>query len=415
MAAAYNPRGARKARKQVRVLKRRLRKSTAASKQSKQYDPLAPLTGPRAKQEMRASERLEFGPRQQELTRATANQAQTAADRATYFDDWKDAMRRSTANINEANRVNVEQTQTRIDAAHQADTARLATRDAQDSATAAKFGRAPVRSEEGAQAVSAQRSQGEQSLARLRGQSANDTALMEKRTANVSLKKIEDQQRLESHANKLREEDKKLASERGAFRVDQRRKNRESEREWSAIQKEFGLKRRGQDLEFKNTRADRAIEKQKIAGQKIIARLYSSADKKSARAQVRVAQLQLEKGKISRKKFVEIKNIYEGLPERPSEFTFNHNSNGGKPGDGKDVGGSGPGGALAPWEKDRVGKMTRVWKTNSVKPSDKADAFKRMRKANPNMQDYLIRIAWRRYVKQYGANLPDNLPSYPTP
>lgn len=413
MAAAYNPRAARKARKQVRVLRRRLRKSRAAAKQSKQYDPLAPLTGAREKREAAASERLEFGAREDELRSAIANQDQTTADRAQYFEDWKQALRQSAANVNEANRVNVEQTQSRIDAAHADDTARVQQRDAEQSDQAAKFGRAPVRSDEGARAVSAQRSQAEQSLARLRGITSADYKLMEQRTANASLKKLEDQERMAARRSKLRTEEKRIADEKGDFRVDQRRKNRESEREWAAIQKEFGLKKRGQDLEFKNTAAQRKLERQRINGQKIIARLYSSADKASARAQVRVAKLQLEKGKISREKYVEIKNIYEGLPDRPSEFTFNHNSNG-KPG-GKQGPGSGKNGALATWEKEDVSDMVRLFKKRKLKPSQKAEAFKRMRASNPNLKDYLLRIAWRRYVKQYGVDLPDDLPSYPTP
>jgi hypothetical protein len=215
----------------------------------------------------------------------------------------------------------------------------------------------------------------------------NDTALMEKRTANVSLKKIEDQQRLESHANKLREEDKKLAGERGAFRVDQRRKNRESEREWSAIQKEFGLKRRGQDLEFKNTRADRAIEKQKIAGQKIIARLYSSADKASAKAQVRVAKLQLEKGKISQKKYVEIVNIYKGLPDS------------GKPGKSK----------LQGWEKDKVNDAVYSLEQEKAQRDNRAKWIAKMQKAGLTRR--LAVVAWNRYSKSLsGGDIYENHP-----
>jgi hypothetical protein len=387
MASAYNPRAAKRAQKKVRASRRRLRQSKAASQQAKQYDPLAPLTGPRERQETRAAEKLEFGPRAQELRGAIANQDQTTADRAQYFDDYKQALRESTARVNEANRVNVEQTQARVDQSYQQDSAAVKQRDAAESEQAAKLGRAPVQSQEGARAVEAQRSQGDQSLARLRGQAGADTSVLEKRVANSVLKKIEDQGRMASRRGKLRDEEKNLAAERGAFRVDQRRKNRSSEREWAAIQKEFGLKKRGQDLEFKNTKADRAIERGKLATQKIVARLYSSADKASARAQIRVAQLQLEKGKISKEQFKTITNIYKGLPEKPTDFTFTYKGAGGDKNKGK----------LQPWEKDKVNDAVYSLGQENANSQNKAKWMSRMQEAGLTRR--LAAVAWARYVK----------------
>lgn len=382
----FNPQAARQAQRKVRRLRRRLRGYQRQEKRDKQYDPLAPLTGARLRQEMTAAERLRFGGAQRELGQATADAEQTKADRATYYDDYRQALREATARVNEANRVNVETTQARIDQAHTEDSAGVAARDAAQSEQAAKFGRAPVQSAEGAQAVAAQRSQGDQSLARLRGQASADTKLMELRGSTAVLKKAEDQGRQDSRLGKLRQEGKDLERERGDFRVDFRRRSRQDEREYAAIQKEFGLKRRGQDLEFGNSRAQRKLEREKLAAQKIVARIYSSADKAGARAQIRVAKLQLQKGKISQKQYREIVNIYKGLPDRGHGFQ----GDGKKPGSGNKP--------LQTWEKDKVSNAVRILTKNSALTQDKKKWLQRMQDEGVPLR--LARIAWSRYVKK---------------
>lgn len=392
MANALNPRGARKARRKVHRLQTRLRRYKAQARAAKQYDPLAPITGLREKQEMKSAERLEFGPRAQELRQAISNQDQTTADRARYYDDWRQALRESTARVNETNRQNVEATEGRVDSSYQQDAAGVAARDAAASETAAKLGRGAVQSNEGARAVEAQRSQGNQSAATLRGQAGADTKYMELRGVNAAQAKTEDQGRLASKREKLRQEQKSMARERGDFRVDFRRKTRQDEREYAAIQKEFGLKRREQNLEFKNTKADRALERQKLAAQKIVARMYSSADRAGAKAQVRVAKLQLEKGKISKSQYRHIINTYEGLP--------------GGGGNGKPKGvGSGPGGSLATWEKDKVSNAVSILGSHHASPTDRATWIKRMQADDVPLR--LARIAWRRYVKKHPGTRPD--------
>lgn len=397
---AIDPRSARGARRKVRRmqtrLQTRLRRYRAQEKASKQYDPLAPITGAREKQEMGAAERLQFGQRASELRQAIAGQEQTTADRARYYDDWRQALRESTARVNESNRQNVEATEGRVDSAYAQDKSAVAARDAAASDTASKLGRAPVQSNEGARAVEAQRSQGNQSAARLREQAGADTKYLELRGVNASQAKTEDQTRLAGKREQLRKESSDLARDRGDFRVDFRRKTRQDEREYAAVQKEFGLKERGQDLQYKNTVAQRKLEREKIAGQKIIARMYSSADRASARAQVRVAKLQLEKGKISQKQYREIVNIYKGLP------------GGGGGGGGKNTPNSrysGPGGTMAPWERRKVESSVQSLINTHAGPGDRQRAIQALIKRGVPAD--LARVAWRRYAAKHIGKRPD--------
>lgn len=308
----YTPREVRRVKKvDARVRQRQQAKRTAG-----QYNPLAPLTGKREKQELNAATKLKYGPAEQELRQATANQEQTTSNRAAMYDEYRQMLREASARTTETNRQNVEAQAQRADSAYQQDSAAVAQRDAAASEAAAKLGRGPVQSNEGAQAVEAQRTAMNESVGRLREKMGSDTKFTEQRYANSGLKKIEDQGRQQSKAEKLRSEGKKLASEKGSFRVDQRRQTRNDERTYAMARKEFGLKEKDLLLKNKATSADRKLEKQKLNAQKIVARIYAGADKAGARAQIRVAQLQLDKGKISKHDFVTIKNIYEGLPEK---------------------------------------------------------------------------------------------------
>lgn len=313
--AAYNPRAARKARRQVRRLRRRLHNQRMAARQQRD-DITAPLTGQRYRQEERAAERQRFGPQRRELGMAMADEAQTAADRARYYDDYRQALRESTARINAANAANVQASQSRVDSSYAQDEAALKARDAAQSEKLRKIGAGPTQSEEGARAIEAQRSQGNQSTDRLRGQASSDTKYMELRGATAALAKAEDQGRLTTQRKKLREEGRQLAKDRGDFRTNFRANTRKSEREWKAIEQEFGLNKKRLSIEAKSSRADRALEQQKLNTQKIVARIYASADRAGARAQVRIARINLRKGKISQRQYREIVNIYRGLPKK---------------------------------------------------------------------------------------------------
>lgn len=381
---ALNPKRARKARKQVRKLRRQVRRYETRAKRAKRFDPTAPLTGARYRAERNAAERLEFGPAQQELNQANANQAQTTADRAQYYDDWREALRASTARVNEANRQNVAATASRVDSSYAQDKAGVASRDAAASEQAAKLGRGPVQSNEGARAVEAQRSQGNQSLANLRGQAANDTKYMELRGVNAAQAKTEDQSRQQTKAEKLRGEAREMAAKRGAFRTEFRRTSRKDEREWLAIRKEFGLEKYKAKHDVGDTKADRRLERRKLRTQKRVASIYSSADKAGARAQIRVAKLQLDKGKISKRQFRRIVNVYRGLPEKGHAPAAKN-------------GKSGSTANLQGWEIDKVDTALRSLRSAKATEGERRAMIDKLVKAGVPAR--LARIAWHKYAK----------------
>lgn len=385
-------------RQQIREANTTASKKRQAAKATKkkapaEYNPLAPLTGDRLRQERQSAERLEFGPKEAELRSAMGKQESTTRDRAGYYDDFRQAMREATARINESNRVNVEASQGRVDTAHAQDSAGLQARDAAAAEAAKRLGREAAPSAEGAQAVAAQRAAGNQDVATLRDKAGADNKYLELRTATAALKKAEDAGRQQSKAAQLRQEAKELATNKGAFRTDFERKTREGEREWAAVQQEFGLKEQDINLKNKNTVADRRIESQKVAAQKIVARIYASADKAKARAQVRVAKLQLEKGKIDQKQYREIVNTYKGLPAKGQSGGGGGGGSAAK--SGKPGSGSGPGGSLAPWERDKVTNAVRVLERNKAKATDRKTWMKRMQDAGVPAR--LARIAWDKY------------------
>lgn len=379
----YTPREAREVRGAVRAAKRAERAKTKQQAAPK-YNPLAPLTGPALKQEMKAAERLEFGDRAEELRRRTASQQQTTANTGSYYDDYRAALSAATQRVNAANAEAVGATQHRVDNAFQQDSAAVKARDAAASEQAAKLGRGPVQSEEGARAVEAQRSQGEQSLARLRGAAAADTRFMEFRGANAALGKAQALDREHARERELGRESRQLEKEKGAFRVDFRRQSRDDERKWAAIQQEFGLDKQRLKLDKRRQRADERQAAQSSNAQKIVARIYAAADKAQARAQVRVAQLQLQKGKIDQSQFRTIKNIYEGLPG---------GAKGGK-GDKK----------LQTWERDKVTNAVRILDKNGAKPDQEKKWLAAMQ--DEGMPLRLARIAWRNYAKRFRTSTP---------
>jgi hypothetical protein len=380
----YKPREVR----EVRVAARAAKKAERADKKKKaanSYNPLAPVTGPNLRKEMTAAEQLEFGGRAEDLQQRTANQEQTTANTGSYYDDYRAALAEATSRINAANAENVAATEGRIDTAYQHDKAAVQARDAAASAQAANLGRGPVQSEEGARAVEAQRSQGNQSLARLRAGSVADTRYMESRGANAALGKAQAVAREQARERQLGREGTQLEKEKGAFRVDFRRQSRQDERQWAAIQQEFGLDKAKLRLDKKQQRMDQKQQNQATNAQKIVARIYASADKASARAQVRVAKLQLKKGRIDQKQFKTIKNIYEGLPSG-----------------GSSGGGSGGKPKLQTWERDKVSNAVHILEKNKAKPDQQAKWIAAMQ--DEGMPARLARIAWSNYVKRFRSH-----------
>lgn len=378
----------REARKIKRVDSRQ-RLKAAQKKAAKTYNPLAPLTGAREKAEISAAEKMQFGPKEAELRRARASQDAFKQNLGTYYDDYKASLAAASDRIQAQGDANVKATEGRVDTAFKEDKAAVAERDRQATEAAAKLGQGPVRSEEGARAVEAQRSQGNQAAAEVRNRASSDSKLTRLQVANSVLGKIERLSTEERKSRALDREGQDLADAKGAFRTDLRRKLREGEREWAAVKTEFGLKERDLSIKAKDSAADRSVERQKVAAQKIVARLYSSADRKSARAQIRVAELQLKKGKISKNQFKTIRNIYEGLP--------GGGSGGGKP--GKTPKGSGAGGAYAPWEKDKITNAARILRKNKASLKDRDTWIARME--DEGVPRRLAAAAWRRYVKKH--------------
>ena len=357
------------------------------TKAPKPYNPLAPLTGDRLADETKAAERLEFGPKQDELRRAVANQRQDAANTSTYYDDYRKALQAATDRIGAANQAGITATAGRVDQAHAQDSASVAARNEADTQQAALLGRGPVQSSEGARAVAAQRGQSNQAIASMQSRAGTDTRYGEMRGANAALGKAQAMDRENARGRRLRDEERQLTDARGVFRTDFQRKSRQDERQYAALRKEFGLK----EESFEHNKAqDRIANKTKAQAtntQKIVARIYASADIAKARAQVRVAELQLEKGKISQTQYRHIVNTYKGLKGDKSK------SKGGS--------GSGPGGSLAPWETDKIDAATTSLQNNKVPLSDKEKWLRHAQKVG--LPPRLANIAWRRHAKTFVA------------
>jgi hypothetical protein len=380
----------RYSRREVRQVRRENKRVRSEQRQERpkpktKYDPLDRLTGPRLKRETEAAEQLQFGGRAEELRRAITKQDQNTANTGTYYDDFREALRLATERINATNQANVQATEGRVDQAFREDSAAVQARDAAASQQSTALGRGPVQSQEGARAVEAQRSQGNQAAASLRTQAGADTKYMELRGANAALGKAQAIERQQERRGELRSEESQLEQERGAFRVDFRRRSREDERQWAAIQKEFGLEKAKFKLDKKQARTEARQARSATNAQKIVARIYAAADRKSARAQVRVAKLQLEKGKIDANQFKTIKNIYEGLPGGGA----NGKNSAGKTGKPK----------LQTWETDKVSNAVRILEKNTAGPRDKQTWMKRMQ--DEGMPARLARIAWKRYAKRF--------------
>lgn len=380
-------------RKEAKKVKRGWRRAG----RPRPFDPSKPLTGKDFAEELKARETLEFGDRERELDQATANQRQTEANTGTYMDDYRQALRESAARIKETNRQKDEANQAHVDTAFNQDSQASAARDAEASEQATKLGRGPVQTVEGQQAAEAARSQGNQSTARGRQSSADDSSLMEKRGSTAVLAKAEALAREQARARRLREERRSLEKEEGAARVGYRSDARKSEREWMAIQEEFGLKNKQINADIKQGRADNRTERMKANAQKIVARIYASADKAGARAQVRVAKLQLQKGKISKHQYQTIRNVYEGLP-------------GGGPGNKGNGGGQWGGPVDTPAEHQKSDQMFADLMSRKPDPSKRRQIIQgAVRNGVPRAA--AIR-AWRRYMKKHyphrGSATPRN-------
>ena len=374
------------------------------------FRPTEPLTGRSFADETAAASRLKFGPVEQELNRATSAQAQTTANTATYYDDYRQALREATDRIAGTNTAAVAAAEGRVDAAHQQDVAAGQARDAQDSRQAELLGRGPVHTSVEGQAADNRRALGNTVVNAMRDHAASDTSYMEKTGANSVLKKAEALGRQNARMAEIGSKKEQLARDKGDFAVKARTDARQSEREWSAIQKEFGLKKQELKQDAKSGSADRKLEQQKLNAQKIVARIYASADKAGARAQIRVAKLQLEKGKISQHQYRTIVNEYKGLPAK-GQAPAAKGSKPGKPGKPGQPQGSGAGGSLAPWERDKMAQA-RTW-IGEAHPTPDARGATIAKLVKAGIPRRLAVAAWNKYIKNYRSTAtgPQGLPT----
>lgn len=408
---SYTPREARRVRK---VAKRTYhatkdaaaKKQAAAKAKDKRYDPLAPLTGSRLNKELDAAVHLKYGDAEGALAQSKANQAQTTANTGTYYDDYRNALAEATARIKANSDASVQAQQQRVDQSSADMTQHAQEQDAQASQQAALLGRGPVQTQAAYQSADAAKSQGNLSAGHLREQANSQNTLMEMRGATAVQAKAEALGRAAAKSRQLDDQGVALKKEEGDYRVDQRRQSREDERSYAAIKQEFGLKTKEFDHQKKVDRATVLAKNQASNAQKVVARIYGSANKAQARAQVRVAELQLKKGKISKHQFTTIKNIYDGLPTHKSVDITYHGNGAGAKGKAKGTGpGSGAGGSFAPWEKDKISNAVNKLTTNSAKVDDRDVWIQRM--VSAGVPKRLARTAWNKYVRQHNkANTP---------
>lgn len=365
---------------------------TPSTKEAAPYNPLAPISGKAFEDELAANEKLQFGDQDTELANRLAAQGRNEAITGSAYDQYRSALAEAAGRIKAVNDANAAASQTAVDTAYTQDKSAAEARDKAAADEAARQGLTVGASATGAQAVEAQRSQGNQAVAFDRSQGSAENALMEKRGATSVLQKAEALGRERSKRDELGRLGQQLAEAKGAFRTSERGKLTERERTYALARKEFGLKAADVASQINTRKAQVSADKQKANAQVIVAKLYSAANKAQAKAQIRVAQLQLEKGKISKHQYRTIINVYKGLPKKGSASQPKGSSGG-----GSGQGGSGAGGSLAPWEVDAQDRATRGFTNNHYGKDDKLRAIEKAVKAG--IPQRLAERAWKQYVK----------------
>lgn len=380
------------------VSRRQQEKQQAAAKAKKQpqpYNPLAPLTGKEFNKELGAATNLEFGDRERAQKAALASSTQHQADVGTYYDDYKKALDEASARI-QANHDQAIAAQTQMgDTAAQQDQQRLQAQQAADAEQAAKFGRPAPDQSVGQQALEARHAMNTSQVGTMRQTALANEDYQARRSATSVQAKAEALQRAHAKVAASMEEGKNIAKDKGDFKVNFRTKTRADERTWALSKKEFGLKKAELQMKAKTSAADRKLEQSKLRTQRIVANIYASADKSKAAAQVRVAKLQLKKGKIDQHQYRTIVNTYHGLPAKGSS---GGSGSGGK-GSPKNVGGSGPGGSYAPWEKDKIDLAYRSLVSAHATPDERRVMIDNLVKRG-QIPARLARAAWARYEKK---------------
>ena len=350
-------------RRAIRAAFKSLPHAKAPSK-AKPYNPLAPLTGKSFGQEIKANERLQFGPQQQEINKAISDQDKNTALVGSAYDQYTAALKDAATKIDAANAAAATAAQARADAAKQQDTAAAQT----DAGRASAIGAAGLR---------------DAALTTQRGQGVADTQLNNNRAATSVKAKAEALRREGDKRADLESKNRELQKERGAFRTSERGKLRDTERTYALARKEFGLKVQTEKDQASNNKAD-------TAAQKLIAKLYASANQAKARATIRVAKLQLRKGKIDQHQYRQMTNIYHGLPKK------------GKAPQPKGSASKPATPHLQTWEQDKVEKAMHSLSKDHPLPRERGVYLKKM--IDGGLPPRLARIAWNKYssgAKQY--------------
>lgn len=345
------------------------------------YNPLSPLSGKAFRNEINANAKLQYNPQIKQAKQDISDQDKHSALVSSAYDQYQAALQTALANTNKAY----------ADAATDANT-RLGTAYNQDVASAS--------TPEGKQAAAAERALSNSALTTLKTSGASAAASGNTNVASSSLSKIEALNRENEARERLIGGLKQLKAQKGQFKVSERGKLRSDERTYALARKEFGLK----SATLKETkRVDTAninSKKQANNAQVLVAKIYAAASRSKARATIRVARLQLKKGKIDQHQFNTIRNIYEGLPAKGTPGGVGKN---GKP---KAPKGSGPGGTFAPWERDDINRAMRGFNTNNYNEQQVDRAIQKAVAAG--IPERLARAAWRRYRKQLRQSQHNN-------
>lgn len=356
------------------------------------FDPLAPLTGKAFDDELAAATRGQFGDSDRALADAYAKNQGASELTGSYYDQYKKSLDEASERVKQNNAALDAQSQGQVDTGYQQDSAAAQQRSDAASAAAGKLGLSGTQGDEGARAASAQRAQGNQNVAAERGKSGGTYALMQNQSATSLQAKAEALGSRLAERGRIDRQGTQLATEKGDFATNFRNKARESEREWAAVQEEFGLKEADQKLKAKDSAADRKLEASKLATQKLVAKLYSEADKTKAAATIRVAKLQLQKGKIDQKQYREIVNIYKGLPKKGTATPAK--------GDKSKT-------PLQSWEVDKKDKAVDGYTADKFGKNDHAKAVaKAVSKGIPKR---LAELAWKEYVKSLTTPYDDRV------
>lgn len=376
--------------------------AAAPPKKAPPYNPLAPLGGSDFENEIAANTKLQFGGQEEALRAAMAQQDRNTAVVSSGMDQYRQALEEARQHIAATDQKAATDSQGQVDSAYSQDKAAQAARDAAVQKLAGASGFAIGPSQQGAQAVEGARSQGNQSVTNVRAQGAADDSFMTKRGATSVLQKAEALSKQQAKRSELEGKSTELAAEKGAFGVSERGKLRDSERTYALARKEFGLKAADTKSQIETRKATVSVDKQKSNAQVLVARIYAAADRSKAHATIRVAQLQLKKGKIDQKQYRQIVNIYKGLPKKGTSSQ----PKGASP--GSNQGGSGPGGSLAPYEVDSRDKAIRGFTKNKYGKTDHARAVSKAVQAG--IPQRIAELAWKRYLASLKTDYDSGVP-----